>query len=133
MTDKPDKPDKPRPAFVFVDNSTERLLVLRRPVPPADGEETPKGQPTAQEETMVGRGLNYVRVEYVEANPDMYLLGAMPIDPTKIPDGDVARQLHRCTSRQAMHEWTKTEKRTKVVDQIKARLENKPEPTSESN
>jgi hypothetical protein len=114
------KAKKAGPSFVFVDNSTERLLALRR------NGKAPKGTAPPQEETFLGRGLNYVRADYVEANPDMDAFGMSLVDPCKIPDGMVAGVLQRCTSRQAMLAWGKLEKRPKVIAQIKARLNRAP-------
>lgn len=111
-----DKKKDKGPAFVFVDNSTERLITLRR------NGKAPKGTAPPQEETMLGRGLNYVRADYVDANPDMNMIGLVLADPCKIPDGAVASVLQRGTSRQAFLAWAKIEKRPKVVEQIKARL-----------
>lgn len=111
MSDK-----KTPPLFVFIDNPTERLLALRRVTGPA-----PKGQPAPQERTAIGRGLNYVCADYVSDKTPL-AFGMSVVDPTKIPEHDVARQLQRCTSRQAMHEWAKLEKRPNVLAQIKARL-----------
>jgi hypothetical protein len=115
-----DKPDKPRPTFIFVDNPTERLLSLRR----VSGE-APKGQPAPQEKTAIGRGLNYVRSDYVSSHTELGF-GMTVVDPCKIPDGMVATVLQRCTSRQAMIAWSKVEKRAKVIEQIKARLNRAP-------
>lgn len=117
---------KTSPPFVFVDNLTERLIMLRRPI---KGEAI-KGQPTAQESTMVGRGLNYVRADYVEANLDLDTFGMALVDPCKIAEHDVDRVLHRCTSRQAIVAWGKLEKRPKVLASIKARL-NRATPSAE--
>ena len=111
-----DKPDK-TPAFVFVDNPTERLLHLHRVAVASQV----RGQTPEIESTAIGRGLNYVRADYVAANPDLGF-GMTLVDPCKIHDGDVARVLHRCTSRQAITEWGRLEKRPAVVSQIKARL-----------
>lgn len=113
---------KAKPSFVFVDNRSERMVMLRRTIAPESGEKPPKGTPTEQESTAVGRGLNYIRAEFVAANPDMGVLGCSIADPTKFGDGEVGAVLQRCTSRQAMNEWGKLEKRPRVVDQIRARL-----------
>ncbi len=111
-----DKPSSPK--FAFVHNTSERLVMLRRPT----GEAPIKGQPTGQEATAVGRGICYVRQEYVDANPDMGVLGLELVDPTRIPDAAVPEMLRRCTSRQALHMWAGLEKRPKIIDMIKARL-----------
>lgn len=122
MSDTETSPDandskrKGAPAFVFVDNKTERLLGLRR------NGKAPKGVAPPQEETFLGRGLNYVRADYVEANPDLESFGMALVDPCKITDGAVKDVLHRCTSRQAIAAWGKLEKRPRVLEQIKARL-----------
>lgn len=119
--------DKQKPQFVFVDNTTERMLTLRRSTAATDH---PKGQPPPQESTMLGRGLNYVRADYVAANPRMSMLGAVLVDPTKIPENEVKAKLHRCTSRQAMIEWGRLEKRGPVLSAIKAWL-NKSTPAAD--
>jgi hypothetical protein len=118
--------DKKTPAFVFIDNPTERLLSLRRVCGDA-----PKGQPAPQEKTAVGRGLNFVRADYISASTPLGF-GMTVIDPTKILEHDVARQIHRCTSRQALAEWGKIEKRAGVLAQIKARL-NRNTPAAEAD
>ena len=79
---------------------------------------------------MVGRGLNYVRADYVEANLDMDAFGVSLVDPCKIADHEVERVLHRSTSRQAIVAWGKLEKRPKVLEQIRARL-NRSTPSAE--
>jgi hypothetical protein len=112
--------DKPQPPpFVFVDNSSERMIILRRTI-----------DPHTQESTMVGRGLNYVRADYVDANRDaMGGLGLRVVDPTTYAEGEVAEVLRRGTSRQAFSEWGKREKRAAVISKIKARLNGaQPEP-----
>lgn len=120
-------PAEPKPKtkakleFLFVDNPHERMIVLRRR---ASKDKTPKGVAPVLESTNVGRGLGYVRAEYLEG-PGANLFGIRQIDPTQIPDGDVARMLQRCTSRQAMIEWRRIEKRPRVVEAISARLANK--------
>lgn len=111
---------KTKPSFVFVDNRSERLVTLRRAV--KGDEPHVAGRPTEQEHTAVGRGLNYVRADFVDANADMGLLGLGVVDPTKFSDTEVAIVLQRCTSRQAMIEWGKRETRAHVADKIRARL-----------
>lgn len=118
---------KPAPTFVFVDNTTERMITLRRAI---KSDAHVVGQPTAQESTMVGRGLCYVRADYVEANLDMDTMGLALVDPCKIPDHEVKRVLDRSTSRQAIAAWGKLEKRPKVIELIKARL-NRGAPAAE--
>lgn len=105
--------NKPTPtAFVFVDNSSERMIVLRRRL-----------DAHTQESTMIGRGLNFVRADYVDANRDaMGGLGLRVVDPTTYADGEVAEVLRRGTSKQAFGEWGKREKRAAVITKIKARL-----------
>lgn len=113
-----DKPQTQTPAFVFVDNASERMIFLRRVVSNSPKE----GIPPKRESTMVGRGLNYVRADYVAANPDMDTFGLRIVDPTRYAESEVAEALRRGTSKQAFAEWGKLEKRATVITKIKARL-----------
>lgn len=115
MTD----PKKP-PTFVFVDNRTERLIKLSR-----------KAESGAREHTYLGRGLNFTRAEYIAANPEHTDLGLAIADPSTFGAGEVEHVLQRCTSRQALHEWAKIEKRPQVVAKIKARLDKRPAPAED--
>lgn len=119
-TDTTDGKKRKAPAFVFADNRTERLTKLSR--------KTSSGE---RENTYLGRGLNYVRAEYIAATPEHVEFGIALVDPSSFSAGEVEAVLQRCTSRQAMHEWAKIEKRPNVLAKIKHRLENKPAPSND--
>lgn len=121
MSDNKPKP----PDFVFVDNTADRMVAMRRALPARAGE-TP-----VIESTVLGRGLNWVRAEYVDAAA-LAMFGGAVVDPTKIPDALVGAAVQRCTSRQALIEWRRSEKRPGALALLRARLD-KPAVASDEN
>lgn len=121
MTEK-----KSTPHSLFVDNPTERMISIHRRL----DEPLRPGQPPRLESVVIGRGLNYVRSDVAAAVP-AGSFGLRAVDPLQCSEADAAALMARCTSRHALGEWAKQERRPVVQAALRERLDRRSAPAGE--